>query len=381
MALSKRSQRWLMGLSGIVIALVVGAWWVDRQLEPHRLTTIILGRLGPSLKLELDYSGDPDYALKPEPRLVLPNLVVRNPADDAAFLIAKRVEISLPWATLTGGEPVITRIDLDQPELDLPGLRRWLASRPKTPFRLPTLINGLYVSKGTLRDEGFSVRHIELTLPHLRTGDAANAKLAGVFEKNQTKVIFTTTLSTPTPGLESDFTLTSRGELQHSPQPLPFKLSLAGRYRSDNVGFSVEAPALQLEAASPLPTLTGKTKLLLTQQLQLDFAGTLRRWPKDWPALPEPLASNIKPIDFQLVYLGKNDLSGPINLELTQEATQLQANLRIDEMQQWTKHPPDSPLPPLNTRMHTPQLTLGTVVLDGVEIEIRDDLSTNSNSN
>lgn len=375
MALTRRGRRWLIALSGLTVTLLVCAGWINRQLEPHRLTTLVLGRLGNSLQLELNYSGDPDYAFKPEPRLVLPNLIVRDPRNRKIFLSAKRVEISLPWATLTGGDPIITRIDLDQPILNLSGLRHWQSTRPKTPFQLPTLTKGLSVSQGTVLDETFLLQQVELNLPHLQPGDTARVTLAGVFEKNQTRVKFNTVITTPTPGLESDFTLAGSGEWQHVPKPLPFKLSLNGHYRFDNVGFSANAPLLQLEAASPLPSFVAKAHLALAQQMQLAFDGTLRHWPKDWPALPEPFASSNAPIIFQLDYLGKNDFSGPLNLILMQADTQLQATLRIDEVQRWIAQPNASPLLPLNAKMYSPQLSIGTMVLDKVEIEIHDDES------
>jgi hypothetical protein len=78
--------------------------------------------------------------------------------DGKVFLSAKRAEVSLPWSTITGNEPVITRVELDAPVLDLPGLQRWLASRPPSPFKLPTLEKGVAVSGGVVNGDGWSLR-------------------------------------------------------------------------------------------------------------------------------------------------------------------------------------------------------------------------------
>ena len=115
MALGQRGRRWLRLLLVAGVLLAIGAWWIDRQLEPQRLTATVLKKAGEALKLDLRYTGDADYALKPEPRLLIPNLEVRDPRDQSLILSARRAEVSLPWDTLTGGEPVITRIELDAP--------------------------------------------------------------------------------------------------------------------------------------------------------------------------------------------------------------------------------------------------------------------------
>ncbi|MBW8367168.1 MAG: hypothetical protein K0M70_04835, partial [Arenimonas sp.] len=95
-------RRWPWMLAVFALLLVAGAWWVNRQLEPNRLTATVLGRLGTSLGLELSIDGTPEYALRPEPRLVLPNLVVRQPGGAAPRQHAPRPQVSVPGATLTG---------------------------------------------------------------------------------------------------------------------------------------------------------------------------------------------------------------------------------------------------------------------------------------
>ena len=130
MAVSRRGRRWLLALLVLGLLLAVAGWWIDRQLEPKHLTELVLKQVGESLQLDLRFDGEPDYAFEPEPRLLIPNFSARS-TDGRLFLSAKRVEISLPWSTITGDDPVITRIELDQPVLDLPGLRHWQSQRPQ----------------------------------------------------------------------------------------------------------------------------------------------------------------------------------------------------------------------------------------------------------
>ena len=65
---ARPGRKWVV--LGVFAVLALLAWWaVDRQLEPQRLTTTVLSRLGTALKLDIAFSGTPDYAFRPEPRL------------------------------------------------------------------------------------------------------------------------------------------------------------------------------------------------------------------------------------------------------------------------------------------------------------------------
>src|SRR3990167_4683771 len=99
MADTPRKRRWPLYLA-VVLALLVGAGlWVNYQLEPNRLARTVLSALGESQGLEISFEGEPSYVLRPEPRLVLPNVVARQPGAAAPLLTAARVEVSLPWDT------------------------------------------------------------------------------------------------------------------------------------------------------------------------------------------------------------------------------------------------------------------------------------------
>jgi hypothetical protein len=350
---------------------------VNRQLEPQRLTAMVLDQAGKSLQLDLRFEGTPEYALKPEPRLLIPNFSARS-TDGRQFLSAKRAEISLPWSTITGDEPVITRIELEQMVLDLPGARHWLAMRPKEPFKLPTLTEGLRITDGTITDAGYAINKLALELPHLKTGESADISARGTFTQESTILDFDVELGAATAGLESQFTLKGTGELQQSPEPLKFNLETAGRFISGDTSFDIDARTVKLEGASPLPNVDGKGQLVLGEQMRLSFDGTLLNWPKAWPTLPEPLSANTENLPVVLAYLGKSDLSDQLSLTVTREPTALQAFVRIPEMRQWIAAPAGSPLPPLNGTLRTPSLVFDGVELQGVEIEVADSPASNA---
>ncbi len=374
MALGSRGRRWLRILAVLTVLLALGAWWVDRQLEPHRLTSTVLAKAGAALQLDLSYSGEPDYALRPEPRLVVPNLSVRDPRDGKLLLSAKRAEISLPWDTLTGGEPVITRVELDTPLLDLPALRRWLATRPPSPFQLPTLTKGLAVAHGTVRDASFSVANLTLDVPHLKTGDKATATVGGKITSGKTVVDFHADLAAATPGLASSFSLVGSGALHQGDKPLPFKLELHGQYRSDDQdALAITAPTFIFSGASPLPELDGNASFALGEQLHFGFDGRLERWPSDWPALPQPFAQDTSALPITLSYLGDVALNDVMSLTLHRGETSLAANLRLPQLQSWLAATHVSPLPPLNATLKTPVVEFDGIKLEGVEMEIHDD--------
>ena len=374
MALSPRGRRWLRLLAVFALLAAVGAWWVDRQLEPQRLTATVLAKAGAALKLDLRYAGEPDYALRPEPRLLIPNLEVRDPRDGKLILRAQRAEVSLPWATLTGGEPVITRVELDVPTLDLPALQRWLASRPAAPFQLPTLTRGLAVTDGTITDTAFTLSNFSLDLPHLKTGDAATATTAGMLSVGETHVDFNAKVTAATPGLASAFTVDGSGMLKQSPKPLPFKLALKGDYRSDDKdSIAITAPGFVFSGMSPLPELKGKTAFALGETMRFTFDGLLEHWPADWPALPQPFAQDTSALPIVVAYAGKADLSDPLSLNLHRGDTTLDAKVRVPEMQAWIDAPGVSPLPPLTATLATPLVEFDGIRLEGVQIEMRDD--------
>ena len=373
MSFSKRARRiWIFLLSfGLILA--VGAWWVNKQLEPTKLTHTVLGKIGEQLNLKFEFKGLPSYAMKPEPRLVLPNLKVINPVDNKVFLSASRVEMSLPWSTILGNTPHITRIEADDPVLNYPGLRAWQATRPATPFEVPTFTSGLKINNGQLIDVGYSIRKINASLPHLENQKPIKAEVSGIFQHDKTSISFNGPLNIAKAGLNSEFTLESKGELNLGDKPLSYQIKTAGNFASLEKSFNINSKTLSWISESPLPNLQASLNLSIGDNLKLSSTGIIAQWPKDWPALPAPLNHQPKNIPYELNYSGKADFSDAISLKLSIEQSQLSSSLKIAEIQQWVENVEGSPLPPLQGQFDTPIIQLDGVSLEGVSIEITPD--------
>jgi hypothetical protein len=367
----RRRWRWILGT--LAVLAVAGAIFINAQLEPHRLADTVLGQAGKSLQLRITYQGTPDYAFRPEPRLVLPKLSVAALDAKVAFLTAERAEISLPWSTITGGEPVITRITLDAPVLRLPAMRRWLASRPPTPFKLPTLSRGLALSDGTIIDSAWTLRRLSLDLPRLKEGEAAKLEASAIFAAGKTALPFELRALAATPGLASPLDLQLRLKptaAAKEPAPAPIAITMKGSYAWADPRFTLLADNFAMAASSPIPSLQGKGKFELAEQAALEFDAVLSRWPETWPTLPKALAEKGDKLPVQLRYRGNRDFSDPLSLVAARDGTELRVNLRITEVQAWLAAGPATPLPPLQGTLKTPALDFDGITLEGVEVEI-----------
>lgn len=372
MPLSRRARRWLtVALVGLAL-LAVAAWWVNRQLEPNRLTAMVLDHAGKSLKLDIRFSGTPDYALKPEPRLLIPGLSVRG-ADGVEFLTAIRAEISLPWSTIKGDAPVITRVELDHPRLDIGGLQRWMATRPKTPFEVPTLVDGIEVQQGEVIGDGFSFDALDATLPTLAAGKPAQLTARGNFIRGQARVHFDAALGVATAGLRSAFDLQAKTQVQQKSKPLKLDVDTKGRFAFDEGLTTLTLDSVAVQADSPLPSFKGRAFVANASQLAFNVDANLTRWPADWPTLPAPLVSNTNGLPVQLKYRGASDLSAPLALVEKRDATELDARVLLPDFMTWMDAEDAALLPPLTGILRTPSLDFDGIVLQGVELEISAD--------
>lgn len=372
MPLSPRARRWSKIAAVAVLLLLVAAWWVNRQLEPERLTRTVLARAGATLQLDLRFEGLPEYALRPEPRLVLPDFSARGP-DGKVFLSARRLEVSLPWDTLTGGEPVITRVELDAPRLDVAGLQRWLDTRPEEPFKVPTLSKGLKLNDGSVIGDGWSLQGLSLELPTLADGRRAQIATRGELSRGETRVGFDGKLELATAGLKSDFELRSGLSLARKPKPLQATLAARGRYALDDALGALRLDAVQLRADSPLPSLDGSGALASGQSLAIDVSARLVDWPKDWPQLPGTLAGKGANLPVKLSYRGDKAFNGPLSLHAEREATVVDARLRVPEFMRWFDDRAGAVLPPLTATIKTPALEVDGIKLEGVELQLSDE--------
>ncbi|MFY2765446.1 hypothetical protein [Arenimonas sp. MALMAid1274] len=369
-----RRRRWPWVLAVLAVLAGVAAWWVDRQLEPTRLTATVLQRLGDSLGLELRIDGSPEYALRPEPRLVLPGLTARQPGAARPLLSAARAEVSLPWDTILGGESlVITRVQLDQPLLDLAALSAWQATRPESPFELPTFTDGVYVNDGSVVGDGWRIGGLSLSLPRLAPDEAADAEVAFIYSGDGTTLDFEGRLAIAKASLQSDFSAGGNGRLRMDAVDAPMTLDLGGSFDASTDTTLLTLDSITLDSQSPLPSFKASGEARFGDRLGFKLAGQLQAWPEDWPALPEPLSTSEAPFDFSLAYEGDTDLADPLSLRLVQDQTRLDTELAVPEVLAWLDKASASPLPPLVGRMETPQLSVGGATLEGVRVRIEED--------
>ena len=403
----RRRRRWpLYVAAGLAIAIAFAAW----QLSSAKLAKTILDRAGPAFGLELAFEGTPSYSLRPEPRLSLPGFVARQPGAETPLLTADRLELSLPWSTITGdaaAPKVITRIDLDTPVLDLAALAAWQATRPDTPFEVPTLTDGIGVDDGTIVGDGWRLTGVELALPHLSPGRPAEAALAGRLERGTLRLGFEGDVALASAGLESPVRLDLEGTLATGGEPMPWTLELAGALDATGTPLRVDAArakatgtvdvgekraawilATTLDAAigdattidladaafrgdEPLPELLFDAHGVIDERLHFDAGGAMARWPGGWPTLPPPLSAT-RPMSFVLGYDGGTDFAAPLRLRVTRDGTRLDVRAEVPEVLAWMDRDDASPLPPVEGSFTTPTLTVGAFTLDGVRVEFDD---------
>ncbi len=317
MPLNRATRRRLLTLALALALALLASWWIGRLLQPERLTPILLARAEKTLGLELSLSEPADYALWPGLRLRLSGLTARVPGRARPLLTAERIDLALPWTTLTGGEPVVTQLELTAPMLDLDTARIWLAGRASgsEAAEPPHLTNGLRIDRGRLLSDAWTVDDLNLRLPEL---------------------IPDTRLS-----LNADGVLRVAGA-----DPLPWRLRLDGLPRHG-------------------PMLNG---------LELHFASTLsgrlQTWPADWPAMPMPLSDSDSPLPFELDWRGDDPMTGTLTLSITRDQAHFRGHLVPSRLLAWLSAESAPLLPPLTGVLTAPELEIEGVVLERVRIEL-----------
>lgn len=391
-----------------VIALLAIRW----AIAPATLGPRALAAAGRALDLHLQAEGF-DYRLRGTPQLTLRQVRATSPATGAAVFSADRVFVSLPWSTLRtrGATPVLTRITLDAPHINLAAARHWWDARPAGTGDVPTVRDGVQIRRGTLDGGDWQLQHLDITLAHLSADAPVRASMRGVLSTDALQMPLHLHLATHRPALptgiglagtlsprtthgRSTMRITLGSHLGINDQAIalralqvsahghlrtgahgahPFALGLAADTRHHDGTLQVAPLSLVLRAGAWLPQVRLRGALSAGQQLSGRLEGTLAHWPQAWPALPAPLSDASGPLTFQLGYDGNWAFDTPLALELTYDSAHFSGQLRPTAVRDWLDDPHGAPLPPLNGELQVPQITLDGVQLQGIEITFEDD--------
>lgn len=403
-----RARRWLLAFAAVALLLALVAWWATR---PQRVASMVTSQLGAALGLEITARGSSEYWLAGGPRLVLRDVEARAPGAARPMLRAARIDVSVPWSTVRsrGAELSIKRIELDAPVLDVPMLQAWLASRPESEQKTPTLSDGLRVRDGRVLGAGWSVDAIALDVPRVMPDKPVEAQVAGRYIAADTRVPFALaltmtkpandaglgahgTITLEQPGRRMPATVRVSGPLHvgdHGVQVAPLRASIVARYtqkdvdlpfafafngplRIENGAVSLSPAGIALRGKGLVPNLDGRLAFAYTDKAMLHLAGTLATWPEAWPALPPPIGQSTSPLSVILDYAGPFDFSSVARLQLARDETRFDARFALPAILSWIDAPPSSPLPPLSGRLTTPTLDIDGVILEGVDVRVHD---------
>ncbi len=410
---TRRRRRWLRRLIALGIVLLLLSLLATWLLQPKQLVPLILDRAGKSLGLEITADGNAEARLRGEPQLIVRRLVAREPGAKTAILHAERVLLALPWSTLRNGgkDAVIKRIELDAPVLDVPALQAWLAKRPSgEETKIPTLTDGLRIVDGRIDNDDWRIEGVAVTLPSLHPQKPVEARIRGRYVDAPTAIPFdlavaltrpandagiavfgpltierddwrlpaTIQLSGPLHLGEDELTVTPAklgvsARYESGDTRLPFSLGLHGPLRFDEATWVLAPVGVALRGESPIPSFDAHGALALGRRLVIELDGALPQWPDAWPALPAPVSDSTSPLPFALRYTGQPDLSGVAGLQLKRDATAFDGRFRLYDVLGWIDQSGGSPLPPLDSRLRSPQLEISGATLEGVDIVLDDE--------
>jgi len=407
-------RRRRIGLLALVIALALLALALHWLSHPDRVARLILAQVGNALGLEITAGGASEYRLRGTPMLTIRDVVARTPGDATPLLRADRIRLELPWSTIRarGADLTVRRIELDAPQLDLPALQRWLATRPpsKEP-RLPTLTDGLRIVRGRVMGDGWRVEAIDIDAPSFHPDRMVRARLMGRFATGELRVPFGVRAALTRPAARAGLGVVGDVTVLSPPWTMPMRTRLSGRLHNGADGFGLDDMRVGADASyrngetdlaftyglagpmrvnegvlriAPLglvvygtgavPNLQGAGALAFGDSLALRLDGTLSSWPRTWRALPSPLDESTSPLPFAIDYRGRADLSATAGLRLARDATRFDGSFRLPSILRWIEtFDSASPLPPLTGRLSSPKVEIAGATLEGVDVEFGED--------
>ncbi len=163
----RRWRKWL-ALAGLLV--LIGALWIDRQLQPERVTARLTEQAR-AAGLDLRVAGAAHYRFVPRIAAELPAVTLSAGAQ-SLLLSAQAVRVDMPWSSLLSGPLVLDQLTLVRPVLDLDALRTWLASRPNDATSTPDVRLKVRIEQAKLIAAG------QVIADHLDADLANHANLA-----------------------------------------------------------------------------------------------------------------------------------------------------------------------------------------------------------
>lgn len=360
--IGRRARFWLVLLAVLIGLALALTWWVGRLLQPERLTPILLAQAQAALGLELTVAEPADVVLRPQPRLRLTGLTARAPGAPDVLLHVQQLDLALPWATLTGSDPVITHLRLNTPTLHLAALQEWLAQLPprSEPLQIPTLTDGLKIEQGRIVGQGWAVDGLDLRLAQIALGEPLALSAEGRIEGLPAMP------DAPADPAEPD----EAGEPAETFPPVAWRLSLSGTLED---GPGLTGFRLNLDAGTALPALSAEGLIRLAEPFTIDATGQLAGWPTLLPALPAPLAESGSPLPFTLAWTGDPPMASPVRLNIARDEARFEGSFIPERIIAWWEAEPRALLPPAAGLLTAPELEIDGVRLEGVRIELDDD--------
>ena len=391
-----------------VLALVtIGIAIISR---PPRATRLLLGAVGNAFGLQVSAASG-TYRLRGTPMLDVRGVVAREPGAAKPLLHADRIVVALPWSTIRsrGNDLAIDRIELQRPVFDLAALQHWLQQRPPGKTRIPRLSHGLHVSDGTVAADGWMISGVTLDLPMLAPGRRVAASLDGRYRSEALQVPFALHAVLSAPASDAAIGIAGRIDIVrdawHMPayvvasgklQPLdggwqlqrarlqasaryvaqttdvPFALGMAGTLQQRAGRVQLSPAAIATRGRGLVPQLDAHGEIAVATMLELQLAGALQAWPKDWPQLPSPLDQSHAALPFRMAYSGKPDLSDEATLQLRRDDVRFDGRFSPLDITAWMIAGSGNPLPPLDGHLVAPRIDIAGASLQGVDMTLDD---------
>lgn len=150
--MSRPTRLTLLAIAATIVVLILAAIVaVYILMQPQRVTNMLRDQARQA-GMQLTLSSPAEPTLWPRPALVLHGLTLS--VDNRPVLVAARARLALPWRTLLGGPTAITRLELDNPQINLAQLGPVLANMNHGTSANPSLLRintGIHLNHGSLR--------------------------------------------------------------------------------------------------------------------------------------------------------------------------------------------------------------------------------------